>query len=54
MTSWTEDDAATFRAIAAVAVPRRQEMIAALVSAAPFGTGDELKILDLGMHRKRI
>ena len=48
MTSWTEDDAATFRAIAAVAVPRRQEMIAALVSAAPFGTGDELKILDLG------
>jgi len=48
MTSWTEDDAATFRAIAAVAVPRRQDMIAALVSAAPFGAGDELNILDLG------
>ena len=48
MTSWTEDDAATFRAIAPVAVPRRRDMIAALVSAAPFGAGDELNILDLG------
>ena len=48
MTGWTEDDAANYRAIAAVAVPRRQDMIAALVSAAPFGAGDDLKILELG------
>jgi len=48
MTAWTEDDAATYRAIAAVAVPRRQDMIAAVVSAAPFGADDELKIIELG------
>src|SRR5712691_10057305 len=48
MTGWTEDDAATFRNIAAVAVPRRQDMIAALVSAAPFGADDAPKILELG------
>jgi len=48
MTAWTEDDAATYRALAAVAVPRRLDMIAALVSAAPFGADDELKILELG------
>ena len=48
MTAWTEDDAATYRAIAAVAVPRRQDLIAALVSAAPFSADDDLKILELG------
>ena len=45
MTAWTEDDAAAYRAIAAVAVPRRHDMITALVSAAPFGADEALKIL---------
>jgi tRNA (cmo5U34)-methyltransferase len=45
---WSEDDSATYRAIAPVAVPRRQEMIEALVGAAPFGVDEPIKILDLG------
>ena len=36
MTSWSENDSTTYRAIARVAVPRRQEMIEALLAAAPF------------------
>jgi tRNA (cmo5U34)-methyltransferase len=46
--TWSEDDSATYRAIAQVAVPRRQEMIEALLAAAPFSTGEPLKILELG------
>jgi tRNA (cmo5U34)-methyltransferase len=48
MTRWTEDDSTTYRAIAQVAVPRRQEMVAALLGAAPFSTDEPLKILELG------
>jgi tRNA (cmo5U34)-methyltransferase len=48
MTAWNEDDSAIYRAIAAVAVPRRGEMIAALVAAAPFGAQEPIKILELG------
>lgn len=48
MTMWTEDDSATYRAIAPVAVPRRQEMVDALLAAAPFGVDDSVKILELG------
>lgn len=48
MTSWTEDDSATFRAIAPVAVPRRAEMNAALISAAPFTAEAAVTILELG------
>jgi tRNA (cmo5U34)-methyltransferase len=48
MTTWREDDSATYRAIAQVAVPRRGDMIAALVAAAPFSTEEPLKILELG------
>jgi len=48
MTPWTEADSATFRAIAPVAVPRRHEMIEALVGAAPFAPQDPIRILDLG------
>ena len=42
MTPWTEADSATFRAIAPVAVPRRHEMIEALVGAAPFAAQDPI------------
>ena len=48
MTTWSEDDSATYRAIAQVAVPRRQEMVEALLAAAPFSTNEPLKILELG------
>ena len=36
VSAWTEDDSQTYREIADVAVPRRQEMIATLVAAVPF------------------
>jgi tRNA (cmo5U34)-methyltransferase len=45
---WSEEDSATYRALAPVAVPRREEMIAALIAAAPFGVDHAIKILDLG------
>jgi tRNA (cmo5U34)-methyltransferase len=48
MTSWNEDDSTTYRAIAQVAVPRRREMVEALIAAAPFPTDKPLKILELG------
>ena len=48
MTVWTENDLSTYRTIAPVAVPRRQEMMAALLAAVPFGAGEPLKILELG------
>jgi tRNA (cmo5U34)-methyltransferase len=48
MTSWTENDSSTYRTIAPIAVPRRQEMLAALLAAVPFGAGEPLKILELG------
>jgi len=48
MTPWTEADSTTFRAIAPVAVPRRREMIGALVGAAPFGADAAIRILELG------
>jgi len=48
MTPWTEADSATFRAIAPVAIPRREEMIGALAAAAPFASDAAIRILDLG------
>ena len=48
MTAWSEEDSAIYRAIAAVAVPRRDEMMAALVAASPFAPDEPIKILELG------
>ena len=48
MTSWSEEDSSTFRAIAPVAVPRRDEMHAVIVAAAPFAADRAIKIIDLG------
>jgi tRNA (cmo5U34)-methyltransferase len=48
VTAWREDDSATFRAIAPVAVPRRDEMTAIVVAAAPFAADAAFKILELG------
>jgi trans-aconitate methyltransferase len=48
MTSWTENDSSTYRAIAPIAVPQRQDMMAVLLAAIPFGADEPLKILELG------
>jgi tRNA (cmo5U34)-methyltransferase len=48
MTTWSEEDSATYRAIAQVAVPRRDDMVDALLAAAPFPADEPLKILELG------
>jgi tRNA (cmo5U34)-methyltransferase len=48
VTTWTEEDSAMYLAIAPVAVPRRDDMIAALVAAAPLDADRSLKILELG------
>lgn len=48
MSTWSEADSDTYRAIAAVAVPRREEMTAALIAAAPFQPDEPVRILDLG------
>jgi tRNA (cmo5U34)-methyltransferase len=48
VSTWSEEDSETYRAIAAMAVPRRDEMMAALVAAAPFTADEPFKILELG------
>ena len=48
MNHWTEEDSATYAAIAEIAVPRRREMMATLVAAIPFGGDDALRIVELG------
>jgi tRNA (cmo5U34)-methyltransferase len=48
MTTWSEEDSATYRAIAQVAVPRRRDMVETLLATAPFPTDAPLKILELG------
>ena len=54
MSSWTEQDSQTYRNIADVAVPRRQEMVATLVAAVPFAAAEPLTILELGSGDGRL
>ena len=54
MSAWTEHDAQTYLEIADVAVPRRQEMIATLVSTVPFAHDEPVKILELGSGDGRL
>jgi len=54
MSGWTEGDSETYREIADVAVPRRQEMIATLVSIVPFPHDAAVKILELGSGDGRL
>ena len=54
MSAWTEQDSAIYRDIADVAVPRRDEMIAALVAAVPFGADEPVKVLELGSGEGRL
>jgi trans-aconitate methyltransferase len=54
MSAWSEDDSRTFREIADVAVPRRAQMLAALVGAVPFGADEPVKMLELGSGDGRL
>ena len=45
---WGEDDSAVYRALAEVAVPRREEQLATLLCLLPFGRDDVFRIVDLG------
>ena len=54
MSAWTERDSQTYRDIGDVAVPRRQEMAATLVAAAPFAADEAVKILELGSGDGRL
>jgi trans-aconitate methyltransferase len=46
--AWTEADSAAYRAIASVAVPRRDEMTATLIDTVPFAADDAIAIVDVG------
>lgn len=48
MAEWTEEDAATYRAIGEVAVPRRREMMATIASLVPFETDAPFRIVEIG------
>jgi len=54
MSAWTENDSQTYLEIADVAVPRRREMIATLVSTVPFAHDEPVKILELGSGDGRL
>jgi tRNA (cmo5U34)-methyltransferase len=54
MIVWTENDSQTYREIANVAVPRRQEMTATLVAAVPFTADEPVKVLELGSGDGRL
>jgi tRNA (cmo5U34)-methyltransferase len=54
VSAWTEADSRTYREIADVAVPRRREMIAALVAAVPSAREEPLKMLELGCGDGRL
>jgi tRNA (cmo5U34)-methyltransferase len=51
---WTEHDSATYRDLAAVAVPRRAEMLATLVSAFPSAAPAAVRIVELGSGEGRL
>ena len=48
MDNWNEEDSAVYRALAEVAVPRREEQLATLLCLLPFGRDDAFRIVDLG------
>jgi tRNA (cmo5U34)-methyltransferase len=54
VSAWTEEDSLTYRGIAEVAVPRREEMIATLVAAVPFARDEPVTILELGSGDGRL
>ncbi len=45
--NWSEEDSALYRELAAVAVPRREEQLAALVALLPFGRDEAFSVVEL-------
>ena len=45
---WGEEDSAVYRALAEVAVPRREEQLATLLCLLPFSKDDAFRLVDLG------
>jgi tRNA (cmo5U34)-methyltransferase len=52
--NWTEADSSTYSEIADVAVPRRAEMMRALVDAVPFGRNESFQVVELGSGDGRL
>ena len=48
MSGWTEEDSATYTAIADVAVPLRRDLMGTLVAAVPFEREEAFRIVELG------
>jgi trans-aconitate methyltransferase len=48
VTAWTEADSSLYREIADIAVPRRDDMIRALIATVPFSADDAIRIVELG------
>jgi tRNA (cmo5U34)-methyltransferase len=51
---WTEDDSRTYLAIAPVAVPRRDEQMATLLTLVPFAASETFRIVELGSGDGRL
>ena len=54
MTGWTEKDSRAFLDIAAVAVPRRLEMLVTTISLVPFLPAEAPRIVELGAGDGRL
>lgn len=48
MPEWTEDNSSTFRELGDVGIPRRREMMDAILSLVPFDAGDRFRVVELG------
>ena len=51
---WSEADSRIYRELAAIAVPRRDEQIAALLTLTPFATDEPFQIVELGCGEGRL
>ena len=52
--TWTETDTEEYRALAPIAVPAREEQIAALLTLLPFGRHDAFRVIELGSGEGRL
>jgi tRNA (cmo5U34)-methyltransferase len=48
MAEWSEQDSSTYRQIAHIAVPRRRDMLATLVSVVPFVAEETFRVVEIG------
>jgi tRNA (cmo5U34)-methyltransferase len=54
VSDWTEDDSTAFRAMAPVAVPRRAEMLAAMLTLIPYGAAEAFRVVEIGAGDGRL